>query len=53
MSDKTKQVQFRMNEELHTELRKALIEAHSSMTEFFNQAASLYLKQRDEIKNAR
>jgi len=26
MSDKTKQVQFRMNEELHTELRKALIE---------------------------
>ncbi len=46
MSNRTKQVQFRMPDELHTELKAALAYDKSSFTEFFNSAAEKYLSQR-------
>ena len=39
MSDRTKQVQFRMPDELHTELKAALAYDRSSFADFFNKAA--------------
>ena len=46
MSDRTKQVQFRMPEELHTELKAALAYDRSSFADFFNKAAEEYLSNR-------
>ena len=43
MSDRTKQVQFRMPEETQKELKKALIDDNSSFADFFNEAATAYL----------
>ena len=43
MSDRTKQVQFRMPDELHTELKAALAYDRSSFADFFNKAAEDYL----------
>lgn len=43
-SDRTKQVQFRMPEELHTELKATLAREKSSFTDFFNKAAEEYLQ---------
>lgn len=46
MSDRTKQVQFRMPDELHTELKAALAYDKSSFADFFNKAAEDYLSAR-------
>ena len=46
MSDRTKQVQFRMPDELHTELKAALAYDKSSFADFFNKAAEEYLSNR-------
>lgn len=46
MSDRTKQVQFRMPGELHTELKAALAYDRSSFADFFNKAAEEYLSNR-------
>lgn len=46
MSDRTKQVQFRMPDELHTELKAALAHDRSSFADFFNKAAEEYLSNR-------
>ena len=50
MSNRTKQVQFRMPEKLHMELKAALVYDRSSFTEFFNQAAEKYLLDRNAKK---
>ena len=50
MSDRTKQVQFRMPEELHTELKAALAYNKSSFADFFNRAAEEYLSTRNVKK---
>lgn len=47
MNNRTKQVQFRMPEELHTNLKAALVYDKSSFTDFFNNAAEHYLLKRD------
>lgn len=47
MSNRTKQVQFRMPDKLHTELKAALAYDKSSFTDFFNEAAEKYLSQRN------
>ena len=47
MSNRTKQVQFRMPEELHTLLKAALAYDKSSFADFFNQAAEEYLRTRN------
>ena len=46
LSDRTKQVQFRMPEELHTELKAALVYDKSSFADLFNKAAEDYLAKR-------
>ena len=46
MSDRTKQVQFRMPEDLHTELKAALAYDKSSFADLFNKAAEKYLSER-------
>lgn len=46
LSDRTKQVQFRMPEELHTELKAALAYDKSSFTDFFNRVTVEYLEKR-------
>ena len=55
MNNRTKQVQFRMPEELHTKLKAALVYDKSSFTDFFNNAAEHYLRRRDtkQQKNAK
>ena len=50
MSDRTKQVQFRMSEELHTNLKAALAYDKSSFADFFNRAAEEYLSTRNAKK---
>ena len=47
MSNRTKQLQFRMPEELHTNLKVALAYDKSSFTELFNKAAEEYLSSRN------
>ena len=42
--ERTKQVQFRMPEELHLELRKALLDSGISMADLFNETAKNYTK---------
>lgn len=46
MSERTKQVQFRMPDKLHTELKAALAYDRSSFADFFNKAAEEYLSNR-------
>ena len=46
MSDRSKQVQFRMPDELHAELKAALAYDRSSFADFFNKAAEDYLSNR-------
>ena len=46
LSNRTKQVQFRMPDELHTELKAALAYDKSSFADFFNKAAVEYLSNR-------
>lgn len=50
LSDRTKQVQFRMPEELHTDLKAALAYDKSSFADFFNRAAEEYLATRNVKK---
>lgn len=50
LSDRTKQVQFRMPEELHTSLKAALAYDKSSFADFFNHAAEDYLSSRNTKK---
>ena len=44
MSDRTKQVQFRMPADTHKRLKLALVANESSLADFFNEAADRYLK---------
>ena len=46
MSERTEQVQFRMPDELHAELKAALAYDRSSFADFFNKAAEEYLLNR-------
>jgi len=46
LSDRTKQVQFRMPDKLHTELNATLAYDRSSFADFFNKAAEEYLAKR-------
>ena len=50
MSDRTKQMQFRMPDELHAELKAALAYDRSSFADFFNKAAEDYLSNRNTEK---
>lgn len=50
LSDRTKQVQFRMPDELHAELKAALAYDRSSLADFFNKAAEDYLSNRKTEK---
>ena len=45
-SDRTKQVQFRMPNVLHNQLRKILIDDNVSMADLFNKAAEEYINNR-------
>lgn len=47
LNDRTKQVQFRMPDELHAELKAALAYDRSSFADFFNKATKDYLSQRN------
>lgn len=55
MSNRTKQVQFRMPEELHTNLKAALAYDKSSFADLFNKAAEEYLSKRstDNLKKSK
>lgn len=46
LNERTKQVQFRMPDELHARLKAALAYDRSSFTAFFNHAAEAYLQER-------
>lgn len=50
LSNRTKQVQFRMPDELHAELKAALAYDRSSFADFFNKAAEDYLSNRKTDK---
>lgn len=50
LSNRTKQVQFRMPDELHAELKAALAYDRSSFADFFNKAAEDYLSNRNTEK---
>lgn len=50
LSDRTKQVQFRMPDELYAELKAALAYDRSSFADFFNKAAEDYLAKRNTEK---
>lgn len=43
MNNRTKQVQFRMPDKVHKQLKIALIEEDTSLADFFNDAAEKYL----------
>ena len=51
-SDRDKQVQVRLPASLHKELRLALMRDDSSLADFFNEAATAYLKDPDKYKKA-
>ena len=51
-SDRDKQVQVRLPAALHKQLKVALIEDDSSLADFFNEAATAYLKYPDKYKKA-
>ncbi len=46
MSERTKQVQFRMLADAHKELKKVLIDDEGSLADFLNEAAVKYLKKK-------
>ena len=49
--ERTKQVQFRMSEELNFQLRKVLLDNGISMADLFNDTANEYVKkQQDKSK---
>ena len=48
--DRTKQVQFRMPNKLHLELRKALLDNGMSMADLFNETATKYVKNYKQRK---
>lgn len=48
--ERTKQVQFRMPEELHLALRKALLDDGVSMADLFNDTAENYIKKHKDKK---
>ena len=50
LSDRTKQVQFRMPDELHAELKAALAYDRRSCADFINKAAEDYLSNRKADK---
>ena len=43
-NERTKQVQFRMSEKLHLELRKVLLDNGMSMADLFNDTAKKYIE---------
>ena len=49
-SDRDKQVQVRLPALLHKQLKLALIQDDSSLADFFNEAASAYLKNPDKYR---
>lgn len=49
--ERTKQVQFRMSEELHLALRKVLLDNGVSMADLFNDTAKSYIKKHKDKKN--
>ena len=51
-SDRDKQVQVRLPASLHKELRLALMRDDSSLADFFNEAATAYLKDPEKYKKA-
>lgn len=51
-SDRDKQVQVRLPASLHKQLKLALIEDDSSLADFFNEAATAYLKDPGKYKKA-
>ena len=55
LSDRTKQVQFRMPEKLHADLKAALAYDRSSFTDFFNKAAEDYLltREKEQLKKSK
>lgn len=52
LSDRTKQVQFRMSVEMHKKLKLALIEDDNSFADFFNEAAQAYLSNNNSYKKS-
>ena len=51
-SDRDKQVQVRLPASLHKQLKLALLQDDSSLADFFNEAATAYLKDSDKYKKA-
>lgn len=51
-SDRDKQVQVRLPVSLHKDLRLALLQDDSSLADFFNEAATAYLKDPEKYKKA-
>ena len=47
-NERTKQVQFRMSEKLHLELRKVLLENGMSMADLFNDTAKKYIEMQHQ-----
>lgn len=48
--DRDKQVQVRLPASLHKQLKLALIQDDSSLADFFNDAATAYLKNPDKYR---
>lgn len=51
LSNRTKQVQFRMPDELHAELKAALAYDRSSFADFFNKALKIIMSKREKKKS--
>ena len=51
-TDRDKQVQVRLPAALHKQLKLALIQDDSSLADFFNEAATAYLKDPNKYKKA-
>lgn len=51
-SDRDKQVQVRLPASLHKQLKLALLQDDSSLANFFNDAATAYLKDPEKYKKA-
>ncbi len=49
-SDRDKQVQVRLPAPLHKQLKLALIQDDSSLADFFNEAATAYLKNPEKYR---
>ena len=52
MDDKTKQVQVRLTPKLHSQLKGTLALNNKKLVDFFNEAATAYLKDPDKYKKA-